>query len=260
MKITTILFLILFSFTLKAQQVQELSRFKAPNATQAVAVDQDFFYTISNSKIIKRKKTDGTVVAEWTGPLKHLNSGIVIDDKLYCANTNYPQVPMASSLEIYDVNTMEHIGSHSFGIYIGSFTWIDKIEDKWYLMFVHYENKAQDLNRTVDYTTLIEMDSEWRRTAGWTIPKELVERLRPMSVSGGTFAKNGLIILSPHHFEEIYIFKFPKMGYELEWVDTIKVPFQGQGLAIDPSGPGVIYGIHRKNREVISVRVDLEQY
>jgi len=237
-------------------QVTELKRYKAPNATQAVAVDSLHFYTISNSKIIKRKKSDGAVVDQWEGPLKHLNSGIVFGDKLYCANTNYPELPMASSLEIFDTKSMKHAGNHSFGLYVGSFTWIDIWEDDYYIMFVHYENYAQEGDKGVAYTTLIQTDSLFRRKSAWTIPKKLVDHLKPTSVSGGTFLPDGNLLLSPHHFEEVYIFSLPQMGYELVWKETIPVPFQGQGIAVDPFDD-TIWGIHRKNKEVIQIKLEL---
>lgn len=238
-----------------AQQVVELRRYDAPNATQAVAVDAHNFYTISNSRILKRRKSDGEVLAEWKGPLKHLNSGIIIDGQLYCANTNYPEVPMASSLEIYDTTDLTHIGTHSFGVYLGSFTWIDRWEGDWYLMFVHYENDAQERDKGVAYTTLIQTDSLFRRKAGWMLPQALVDTLRPMSVSGGTFFANGGLLLSPHHFEEVYRFALPRMSYELVWQETIPMPFQGQGLAIDRTDH-TIWGIRRDTRQVIQVRLE----
>lgn len=255
---TVLMILGLSISVLQGQTVTELKRFPAPNATQAVAVDSLHFYTISNSKIIKRQKSDGKIVTEWSGPLKHLNSGIVMDGKLYCANTNYPELPMASSLEIYDTKTLEHIGTHSFGIYLGSFTWIDRWEDDFYLMFVHYENYAQERDKGVAYTTLIRTDEQFRRKSGWTIPKKLVDHLKPTSVSGGSFTADGRMIFSPHHFEELYVFQFPKMGYEVEWVETIPVPFQGQGFAFDRFDENVLWGIRRDNREVIAIRIDIK--
>jgi len=242
--------------SLLGQGYEELNRFPAKNATQAVAVDSLHFYTISNSRIVKRKKSDGQVVGEWSGPLKHLNSGIVLDGKLYCSNTNFPQTPMASSLEIYDAETLEHIGNHSFGIYAGSFTWIDQREGDWYLMFVHYDETGKERDKGVAYSSLIRMDSTFRRKAGWTLPQKFIDHLAPMSVSGGTFLPDGKLLLSPHHFEEIYLFSFPEMGYELVWEDTIPVPFQGQGLAIDPYAEKVVWGMHRQKREVISVKIN----
>ena len=76
--IATIATVFLF-LLLRAQSVEELGRFPAPNATQAVPVDSLYFYTISNAKIVKRRKSDGEVLKEWEGPLHHLNSGIVLD-------------------------------------------------------------------------------------------------------------------------------------------------------------------------------------
>ena len=249
-------YLLAFLLTdVRAQDYQELSRFAAPNATQAVAVDSLYFYTISNSRIVKRKKMNGEVVDQWEGPLKHLNSGLILHGKLYCANTNFPETPMASSIEIFDPSSMTHIANYSFGIYGGSLTWIDWYQGHWYAMFVHYDEKGKERDLDAAYTTLVQFDEQWRRTAGWTVPKKLVDHLRPMSISGGIIHDAGLIYASPHHFDEIYILKFPEIGYELEWVDTIKVPFLGQGIAWDPFQQQVIYGIHRRNREVISVQL-----
>ncbi len=243
----------LFSHLLIAQELKEVNRFKAQNATQAVAVDSQYVYSISNSRIEKHLKATGELIHYWEGPLLHLNSGIILDGKLYCAHTNFPQTPMASSVEIFDPVTMEHIGSHSFGIYIGSCTWLDWYEDSWYVMFVHYDEKGKERDLDAAYTTLVQFDKEWRRTGAWTVPKRLVDHLRPMSISGGIMDNGGIIYASPHHFNELYILKLPQIGFELEWAGTLAVPFLGQGIAWDRSEKGVIYGIHRRNREVIGI-------
>ncbi len=242
-----------------AQEVKALKRIAAPNATQAVAADSLHYYTISNSRIIKRKKSDDQVVDSWEGkkdgPISHLNSGIIRNGIMYCASSNYPQVPMASSIEMFDTKKMEHIGNHSWGIYIGSCTWIDWWEDAWYVMFVHYENEAQQGDLGVAYTTLAKFDEDWRRTAGWTLPDSLVNHLRPMSISGGIMISDSSMFLSPHHFEELYEMHLPKMGHELIWKQTIQVPFQGQGFAVDLKEKDTYWGIHRQNREVIHIKL-----
>ena len=55
-----------------------------------------------------------------------------MDGKLYAAHSNYPEWPMTSSLEILDAETMEHVGSHSFGIQWGSLTWVDWHDGHWW--------------------------------------------------------------------------------------------------------------------------------
>ncbi|MEM9721043.1 MAG: hypothetical protein AAGA10_17395 [Bacteroidota bacterium] len=245
----------LSTFLLYSQKVVELKRFSTPNATQAVAVDSFHFYSISNSQIVKYNKLTGVEAGRWEGPLKHLNSGIILNGKLYCANTNFPETPMASSIEIFDPKSLQHIGSHSFGMYIGSCTWLDRFDGNWYVMFVHYDKTGKERDMDASYTTLVKFDDQWRRLAGWTVPKKLVDHLRPMSISGGFLGSDGKIYASPHHFEEIYILSFPKMGYELTWDTTLEVPFLGQGIARDPIEKGILYGIHRKNREVIQVNL-----
>src|SRR5690606_36702816 len=108
---------------------QEQRRFNVPEARQGVAVDAEHFYAIDNRVIAKYTKSTGALVQRWeaseTVPLVHLNAGVVVGRKLYCAHSNYPHYPDTSSVEIWDTGTLEHIGSKSFGITDGSLTWID---------------------------------------------------------------------------------------------------------------------------------------
>src|SRR5687768_155985 len=98
---------------------EELRRIPAAEAGQAAVADRDFIYAINNFTIGKYRKTSGERVAVWDsgkgGPLIHMNAGIVFEGRLYCAHSNYPGVPMVSSVEIFDTKSLKHIGSHSFG-------------------------------------------------------------------------------------------------------------------------------------------------
>jgi hypothetical protein len=102
----------------------------APDAIQGVAVDANYFYSINDYSITKHNKTTGKALLQWYGgeygPIIHLDGGVVIDGILYAPHSNYAAVPITSSVEMWDTDTMEHIGSHSFGIYRGSLTWIDQ--------------------------------------------------------------------------------------------------------------------------------------
>lgn len=104
----------------------EVRRYKADEARQGVAVDREFFYAINNHTIGKYRKATGERVALWEGgaggEIIHLNSGNVIDGRLYTVHSNYPGVPMLSSVEIFDPKTLTHAGSHSLGRVDGSFT------------------------------------------------------------------------------------------------------------------------------------------
>ncbi len=104
---------------------------------QAIAVDSDCFYAIGNSSVAKYRRESGARITGWEcpegKPLIHLNSGVVLDGRLYCAHSNYPAVPMTGSIEIWDTGTMNHVGSHSFGIGMGSTTWADFYREHWYV-------------------------------------------------------------------------------------------------------------------------------
>ena len=104
--------------------------YTAPDADQGVAVDRTHFYPVDNSVIAKYDIATGTQVARWVGPssglIRHLNSCLADAGRLWCANSNYPQTPMASSIEAFDTAALDHVMSHSLGLVDeGSITWFD---------------------------------------------------------------------------------------------------------------------------------------
>ena len=124
-----------------------VQQFDAYDAYQAVAVDETSFYAISNARITQHDKSDGTALQQLgdsvatDGPLVHLDSGVILDGKLYAAHSNYPGFPMTSSIEIWDVETLQHLSSHSFGVMLGSITWLDRYNDSWWGTFANYDRK-----------------------------------------------------------------------------------------------------------------------
>lgn len=68
----------------------------------------------------KYDKRTGERVAEWVGlrggETIHLNGGIVQDGQLVLAHSNFPQQPMASSVEYFDLATVQPVKSVSLGI------------------------------------------------------------------------------------------------------------------------------------------------
>ena len=127
---------------------KEVRRYDAPEAVQAVAVDADYFYAIGDDVVAKYTKAGGELVKRWKSspefPLSHLDSGVVIEGRLYCANSNYPHFPETSSVEVWDVDTLEHVESHSLGVLDGSMTWVDRRDGAWWAGFAHYSRLRDD--------------------------------------------------------------------------------------------------------------------
>lgn len=250
--------LFIFFFCITYSQLQSQSRlvktFEVDQVQQAVAVDEEFFYVINNSSIIKYHKTSGQRIAVWDGTtdgiIKHLNSGIVIKDKLYCSNSNFPESPMASSLEIFDTKTMQHIDSHSFGIMIGSATWIDRKDDYWWVAFAHYEGNGSSEGKGTPWTQLVKFDNEWRRLEAWIFPKEVIDKMAPYSSSGGVWGDDEQLYITGHDRSEVYVLDLPSKGYTLELIRTIQVPISGQGIAWDHWQRRALWGIDRKEKMV----------
>ena len=141
------------------EQIAELA---VPEANQGVGVDERHFYAVDGRAIGKYDKATGKLVGQWQAssevPIVHLDSAMLMDGKLYAAHSNYPEWPMTSSVEIFDAETMEHIGTHSFGIRWGSLTWVDWHDGHWWMTFANYDQRiGPDRRRTAT-----------RRTRSWS--------------------------------------------------------------------------------------------
>lgn len=245
--------------SLAAGTFEELSRFHAPQAKQGVAVDAGSIYVISNHAIGKYSKDTHELLIAWEceegEPLIHLNSGIVIENRLICAHSNYPRVPMTSSIEIFDTVTLKPIESYSFGIFKGSLTWLDYFEGNWYACFAHYSNRAAEPNRDPGWSTIVQMNETWQPVQSWVFPAELIAAFDGYSSSGGAFGPDGRLYVTGHDHKKLYVLDFPSGGSEFEWLDTIDIEAEGQAFCWDKGEEANFYSILKRNREVIIGRI-----
>ncbi|WP_265592950.1 hypothetical protein [Verrucomicrobium sp. BvORR034] len=238
---------------------EEIRRVPAAEAKQGVAVDESHFYVIDNRTIGKYRLDNGERVARWEGPkggpLTHLNAGIVRDGKLYCAHSNFPSVPTVSSVEIWDTATLKHVGSHSFGHFVGSLTWVDFKDGFWYACFAQYAKTGAEPGKDPSFTEVIKFDDQWRRLEGWVFPAALVAKFGGNSSSGGGFGPEGQLFITGHDARELYQIAFPEAGSELIWTGTLATTFPGQAFAWQHPGQGLLFAIDRGKREVVAGRV-----
>lgn len=102
--ITVVLSALLLSpaMPLSAKPVlKQIAEFAVAEANQGVGVDDKYFYAIDNQTIAKYDKKTGKQIQKWqgdkAGPILHLDSAMLMDGKIYCAHSNYPEWPMTSS-------------------------------------------------------------------------------------------------------------------------------------------------------------------
>lgn len=246
----------------------EVARYGAFDANQGVAVDGRYFYAVDNSTITKHDRITGEPLLQFAGdddgPIEHLDSGVVVNGRLYASHSNYSEYPMESSIEIFDTRTMRHIGTHSFGIYRGSLTWLDRHDGSWWATFANYNrprNGTEDVPYGETYNTqVVKMDDDFQVVESWTIPKEILDRFDEMSNSGGSWGPDGRLWLTGHDLPEAYVMQLPQAGGELEWVATIELPgIQGQGIAWDLARQNsTLWGISRNSSEVLSYRIPID--
>jgi hypothetical protein len=242
-------------------QAEEIGHYPAVEAGQGAAADAEHVYAIVNTAIGQYRKTDGSLVQRWAAPrdgaVRHLNSCYVEGDKLYCANSNFPEVPMASSIEVFDTATMTPVASYSLGMLDeGSLTWFERIPGGWMAGFAHYDEGGGLPYKNHSYASIIRYDEQWRRIGGWMIPDTVISRMQPHAASGGGLGPDGLLYLTGHDRPEMYVMGLPSMGPKLVHIATIAIDVEGQAFAWDKSGSDrVVYGISRPNREVRGFRL-----
>ena len=238
-----------------------LASFDAPEARQGVAVDAEFVYVIGNTEIGKYRKDTFERVAQWSceegDPLIHLNAGIVLDGLLYTAHSNYPEIPMLGSVEIYDPTDLQPLDTHSFGYGLGSTTWLDRRGGDWFVCFAHYDNRAAEPVRDPRWTLLVRFDADWTRREAWGFPTRLLPEFGRYSSSGGAFGPGGYLYITGHDHPRLYLLTLPEQGGRLVLHGKIEVATPGQAFAWDPTDPTVMWGIVKSERRVVAQRITL---
>lgn len=244
-------------------QVQHLTArtlrvFPAPEAGQGVAADARHFYAITNSMIAKYEIGSGQRRAEWTGLkdglIRHLNSCLADIGRLWCANSNFPQTPMGSSVEVFDTATLAHVESHSLGMMDeGSITWFDRYRGGWIAGFAHYDERGGVPFKDHRFSSVVTYDAEWRRTGGWLFPPSVLERMAPHAASGGAIGPDGFLYLLGHDRPEMYVVARPPMGPTMIHVATIDLEAEGQAFSWAQDGSRTVFAIDRPKRLVRTI-------
>lgn len=232
---------------------RELSRQAATEAHQAVAVDGSSFYAIANRSIARYEKSTGKQLAKWAAdedsPIRHLNSGMILEGRLYCANSNWPKTPLKNSIEIFETETLKHLERKEFPHTKGAINWIDRHNGAWWIVFAFYGE--QEVRRT----QLVRYSDEWQQTGQWTFPESVIQRFLPNSNSGGAFGPDGKLYVTGHDHAELYVLDVPSNGGEMRHLATVAAPIAGQGIAWDHTTAKTLYGIVRRSHEVVSMHV-----
>jgi hypothetical protein len=233
----------------------ELRRLPADEARQGAAADARFVYAISNSEIGKYDRRSGRKVSAWKGdPAEfiHMNSCTLAGSELVCAASNYPDVPMASSIEWFDTRTMRHLRSRSLGPGRGSLTWLEWHDGSWWACFANYDGKGGEAGRDHRTTVMVRYDRNFEEQAAWLFPKSVLERFAPYSASGGAW-KDGFLYVTGHDRPEMYVLALPKAGSRLVHRATIPIPTPGQAIQWDKRS-NTLWSLDRKAKQLVESR------
>lgn len=236
----------------------EIARFKADEAKQGIVADERFVFAVSNSEIGKYDRHTGHRVARWQGDpalFRHMNSCILKGPAIVCAASNYPEVPMASSVEWFDAAHMRHIATRSLGPGRGSLTWLDWHDGSWWACFANYDGKGGESGRDHRLTTLVRYSPTFAEEGAWLFPADVLERFAPYSSSGGVWGEDGLLYVTGHDLPEMYVLRLPPAGSTLEHVATMQIPGEGQAISWQRGTKRVLWSISRANREAVAADI-----
>lgn len=237
------------------RRMVELARVPAKEANQGVAVDADHYFAITDAAIGKYRKADGVQVGRWAAPagsgLRHLNAGVVVGGRLYCAHSNFPLKPDESSVEVFDVATLTPIDRHVFVDPPGSLTWVVPYEGGWLACFAHYAATSQ-----VARSRLVAYDQAWVARRTWSFAPEVLAKFGRMSCSGGGVDPAGVVGVTGHDAKELYILELPPAGGVARLAEVRAFPGEGQAFAWDPSRPGELAAISRRQKAIVTARYE----
>lgn len=239
-------------------QATEVARFPAEEAKQGVVADERFVYAISNSEIGKYDRRSGERIGGWKGDpalFRHMNSCILHGPEIVCAASNYPAVPMASSIEWFDARKLVHSRTRSLGPGRGSLTWLDWHAGSWWACFANYDGKGGEPGRDHRLTTLVRYSPDFAEQGAWLFPDEVLARFAPYSSSGGVWGEDGLLYVTGHDRAEMYALRIPQAGSTLEHVATVAIPGEGQAISWQRGGKRVLWSIRRQSREAVAATI-----
>lgn len=231
-------------------------KYQAPEAEEGVVVDAKHFYALDHRRIVKYDKKTGARISEWVdeegGPIRHFSGGVVVGKLLYATHVTHPELPAASSIEIFDTRTMKHVGTRSFGVADGQANWIDRHDNAWWVCFAYYDrHKGIDPVKGTRFTQIVKFNDQWQQQGAWLIDPKLVDaKLAPNSASGGGFGPDGRLYVAAKRGAEIHALAFPKAGSTMIWQGSLAVDIQGQQFSWDKSQPGIVYGSRPKEKLV----------
>lgn len=234
--------------------------YPAPEADQGVAADARHFYPVDNTVVAKYEIATGGYLDKWAGPvgglIRHLNSCLVDVGRLWCANSNYSQTPMGSSVEVFDASTLDHVDTHSLGMTEeGSLTWFDRYQGGWVAGFAHYDQDGGLKHKDHAFSSVVTFDSEWRRTGGWLFPPSALERMAPHAASGGAIGPDGWLYLLGHDRPEMYVVGRPPMGPTLIHLATIDLEAEGQAFSWAQDGTRSVFAVDRRKGLVRRIEI-----
>jgi hypothetical protein len=250
------------AFALERLEAEPRMVYPAALARQGVAVADNSFFAVASTGVSRHARRGGRELARWQSVgregVAYMNSCVITREReLLCANSNFPELPMAGSLEWFNAATLAPVRSRSLGTTDGSLAWVDQLVGGWLAGFAHFDGPGGAPDRDHRYTRVVQFDPYWVAVQAWLLPRSVLEKLAPASMSGGSVGPDGLLYITGNERPELYALAKPSQGTTLVHVATIELDIAGQGIAWDrfADEDRILWAVHDRNREVRTFRI-----
>lgn len=217
---------------------EPLMIYEAPLAQQGVAIGPSGFFAVAPTGIARHARRGGREVARWQTVgregVAHLSSCVMTREReLLCANSNFPALPMAGSLEWFNPATLAPLRSRSLGPTDGSLAWVDELAGGWLAGFAHFDGAGGESGKDHRYSRIVQFDPYWVPVQAWLLPESVLDRLEPGGLSGGSVGPDGLLYATGNDRPEVYALARPTQGTTLVHVATIELTVTSRAIAWD---------------------------
>jgi len=142
--------------------------------------------------------------------------------------------------------------SVALGLGTGSLTWVERHDGAWWGMFANYDGRGGEAPRATA-TPPWSVSTISGGAESWALLAAILERIAPMSISGGRWGPDGRFYLSPTTTPALCR-RDPAGRRRARPCGDPGHGGRGSGDRLGRTTPGMLYGITRRTREILAMK------
>jgi hypothetical protein len=228
----TILIIISILVKYKSPRIIPLKSFNIGENASSIAVNDNFFYTVSKKTLYKYNKKNGKLLSKQSFLFNDINGIQMVNNDLVLVRDKELIWINPQSLEPFDSMDLSFIS--------GKLIWVDWVIDKWWIC----EN-------TFKGSKIYCFDKDWVPIGLWTVPKSIKD------VTGGAIFGE-YICITARNEANLLILDIPEKELQCNLIRKIPKCFDDSGFILESSSNGVIYSWGISGGNAVKCRINID--